>query len=704
MADKIELILLGLAAVVDTVLLLAMLERVNRPLIPVWIAGLLVGTWTWHVGSFVHVLMRDSVGRLATLADATTMSAMAGGLLLLPSGYLHGALRLQTTGPVARPPWDLRYALLYLPATLLVPVSGRIFDADVRDFLLSTSDFQIPYLTWLVIANVSAAGLFWHLRNRLDLPGSRNILLQVAGCLLIFTGLAVLYALIAEDSTSAPLLRTVVTLSLSVPAICFAWSIFHRRLIPLMLERTLGYGAILVAMLLLHRVVVTPVAERLTEDLNLDFVLIEFVVVLGLVLAWRPLRDRVKESLQYLLGTNISQIREATRQLSAQLLLRSNDRVDQTLSWFAEAIRDVLNVDYVWLALSASEHRLAVREHTAASESAALPAPIDAVAVYDLPFDGDALWVDRTRSRDQSMIQQLQTLQAAAVFRFTFRRIDGRLLLGNPEGGDRFPNEQFNSLSLLLDQFAVTVHNRELEEARQVAERRAMQQEKLSILGLMSGSLAHELRNPLSSMKTISTLMIEDLDESSDHRRDLELIVSEIDRLTETTSGLLQYSRPADATVQQACAKQVIERLLKILRYLARQHGVLVETDFPRQLPAVAGSEATLSEIFFNLIRNAIEAAAQAPSDRLVTLRATSDGDTITVTIRDSGPGIPDELRDSLFEPFVTGKEDGTGLGLYLVGERIRELRGSVNCESEEDAGTVFTVDLPTIQKSETTP
>ncbi len=661
MADNIELTLLGFASVVDTVLLLAMLERVNRPLIPIWIAGLLAATWTWHVGSFVHVLMRDSSGQL-------------------------------------------RYAVLYIPVLLLIPVSGTIFESGSRDFLLSTTGFHLPYLIWLSSANVCAAGIFWSLRNRLELPGSRNILLQIAGCLVIITGLAVVYAFISEDSTTAPLLRMVVTLSLSVPAVCFAWSIFHRRLIPIMLERTLVYGAILVAMLLFHRMVITPVTERLTEDLHLDFVLIEFVAVLALVLAWRPLRNRVRETLQYLLATDIAQQRDATRQLSSRLLVRSNDRMDRTASWFAEEIRSIMGVQYVWLGLSEHWHVQKTDPAVEPDAEESMTPTIRPADVYLIPFPADHLWIDQTRCRDENTIEQLRDLEASAVFRFSFRNIDGRLLLGSLDSTDRFSTEQLNSLALLLDQFAVTVHNRELEEARQLAERRAMQQEKLSVLGLMSGSLAHELRNPLSSIKTISTLVLEDLDESSSHRKDMELIVSEIDRLTETANGLLQYSRPADTTGSAACVELVIERLLKILRYLAQQHDVKIVTDFRAVDAVTGGNDATLSEIFFNLVRNAIEAATQATESGHITITTASSGGTITVTVSDNGPGIPPELRDHLFEPFVTGKDDGTGLGLYLVAERVQDLGGSISCDSEPGQGTVFQVQLPAHQQDTTAP
>ena len=249
MGDQIELTLLGFATVVDTVLLLAMLERVNRPLIPVWTAILLVAAWTWHTGSFVHVLLHDSVGQLARRGDCTTLSAMASGLLLLPSVILHGAPRLSDSGPEPRPPRNLRYVILYIPVLLLIPVVFEIFCSGSRDFLLSTTRFHVAYLTWLALANLSAAGVFWSLRDSLELPGSRGLLIQLTCSLVVITGLTVVYIVVSDDSASAPWLRTTVTLSLLIPAICFAWSIIHRRLIPLILERTLGYGAILVAIL-----------------------------------------------------------------------------------------------------------------------------------------------------------------------------------------------------------------------------------------------------------------------------------------------------------------------------------------------------------------------------------------------------------------------------------------------------------------------
>lgn len=191
---------------------------------------------------------------------------------------------------------------------------------------------------------------------------------------------------------------------------------------------------------------------------------------------------------------------------------------------------------------------------------------------------------------------------------------------------------------------------------------------------------------------------MEELGESSEHQKDLQLIISEIDRLTETTDGLLQYSRPADAETTVASAERVIDRLLKILRYLARQHGVSVVTDFQAHDCLVCGSEATISEIFFNLIKNAIEAAALASEAPQVVIRTRADHSGVTVSVCDNGPGIGREIHDQLFEPFVTGKQEGTGLGLYLVSARVRESGGAIDFSSQPGDGTEFRIRMPAEQ------
>jgi signal transduction histidine kinase len=172
------------------------------------------------------------------------------------------------------------------------------------------------------------------------------------------------------------------------------------------------------------------------------------------------------------------------------------------------------------------------------------------------------------------------------------------------------------------------------------------------------------------------------------------MILSEIDRLTATTQRLLESARPADDSRQLAEPDRVIQKLLGILGHLARQYGVEIQSDLNASEAVVASTEATLSEIFFNLIKNAIEACQNSSTPRVI-IRTRIVSGFLDADVIDNGAGISPELQNSLFQPFVTGKPQGTGLGLYIVSERVRELRGSISCRTETGNGTTFELRLP---------
>ncbi len=693
MLAQLELFCHGFATVVESVLLLVMLDRVNRPVVALWMKWLAGGAWMWHAGNFAHVLLRPVTGILAAAFDDASMVVMAGGLLLMPCALLHGAVRLQLSGADPFPKPDRRLAAFYASLLMLLPVAAMVIRMDTRDFMDAVNAFRSPYLLWLSMANLAAALLFLRQHSRLQLPGGNHVLWQMAACLVAATGLAIFYSALPKTSPAEPVLRLLTAMSPLAPTFVFAWHIFRRRLLPLVLERTLVYGAAVFALLWLHAITVGPVARRIGSDLNLNLLLLEGILAVLLVLAWQPLRLRVGEALRYLVGRDVTRVRDATHHLSVELSRRATGDATEIASWFVSALQQALHVEYAWLCLA--EPFAAVCGAPEAWLRSQVPDRLRQ-QTCGVTFQGEVLWHERASCRDADVAELLRTLDASAIFRIEFRDTRGWLLLGLPENRDRISVEQLHALALLVDQFAVTLHNRHLEAARQTAERRAMQQEKLSVLGLMAGSLAHELKNPLSSMKTIASLLHEDLGPYHEHSKDVEMIVAEIDRLNEMARRLLDYSRPADDSAMQTNPDRVIERLLHILRHFARQHAVEIFTALNAGESLVTASDATLSEIFFNLIKNAIEAARGADDGR-VTVSSVCDATSILVTVADNGPGIDISMQEQIFQPFVTGKQDGTGLGLYLVSERVKELGGEIRCDSGKGQGTVFKVKVHSV-------
>jgi signal transduction histidine kinase len=211
------------------------------------------------------------------------------------------------------------------------------------------------------------------------------------------------------------------------------------------------------------------------------------------------------------------------------------------------------------------------------------------------------------------------------------------------------------------------------------------------MLGLLAGSIAHEIKNPLSSIKTLAACLAEDLGADSPHAGDLQLIQGEIDRLARTTTGLLEFARPARAGAASASPAAALERTLAVLRHLARERGVVLDAQIDSHTAAVAMDEPALRDVFFNLLSNSIDAAGAGGR---VAVGCRQENGCVVAEVSDSGPGLPAEVRERLFEPFASTKDSGTGLGLYTVARRIREAGGRIACESSP-TGTRFRIEIP---------
>ncbi len=228
-------------------------------------------------------------------------------------------------------------------------------------------------------------------------------------------------------------------------------------------------------------------------------------------------------------------------------------------------------------------------------------------------------------------------------------------------------------------------------------ERTLAERERLAMLGQMAASVSHNLRNPLSSMKTILQVQLENRDLKETVRNDLMLVLGELERLSAKLTQLLRYSKQpariagADESIEGAAA---IGGVVNLLQRDAEQRGVAIEFSRPAEDSCVKGSEEVLSDIFSNLIVNAVECQ---PDGGQVQIDAARKNGCLIVNICDAGPGIPPEVRTRIFQPFFTTKASGTGLGLAIVTRRLSEIGGTLGCESpvQNGRGTKFTVTLP---------
>lgn len=248
--------------------------------------------------------------------------------------------------------------------------------------------------------------------------------------------------------------------------------------------------------------------------------------------------------------------------------------------------------------------------------------------------------------------------------------------------------EQLAALEILADRLAAALELCQLIADKVKLERELAEKAKMAFLGEMAARIAHNVKNPLSSMKTIVQLLEEDRALPEHARRDCRLLVDEIDRLNRNISQVLRYAKPARDTDRPADLVSVVDRVVAILRMEAEQRRVALEVNTEGPCPVEGGEEAA-SDIISNLVVNALEASGEGSTVRIRIARPQSHLDWVELSVEDQGRGIPKDKLDRIFQPFFTTRPGGTGLGLAIVKRRLDEIGGAVECKSpvqEEDA------------------
>lgn len=224
-------------------------------------------------------------------------------------------------------------------------------------------------------------------------------------------------------------------------------------------------------------------------------------------------------------------------------------------------------------------------------------------------------------------------------------------------------------------------------------EQEVRRREKLAALGTMAAGLAHEIRNPLASLRGSIQVLASDLAPDDDNRRLTDIILRESERLNRTVSDFLTYARPAPHTPTEFDLRRPVSEAVTLLRNspeVGPAHSI--DESYPEQPCPFRGDQNQIRQIFWNLARNGLQAMADGGE---LKVRIESAGQGYRLAVADEGIGMPREQIDRLFEPFSSRKQGGVGLGMAIVYSFVREHGGRVSVESEVGVGTQIVVDLP---------
>jgi signal transduction histidine kinase len=217
--------------------------------------------------------------------------------------------------------------------------------------------------------------------------------------------------------------------------------------------------------------------------------------------------------------------------------------------------------------------------------------------------------------------------------------------------------------------------------------------DRLSALGTLAAGVAHEIRNPLVSVRTFIQLLPERVEDEEFRTTFRELALGEIERICELITDLLAFSRPTPVDREATDLNQIASQIVRLLEPEARKRDVGISTAFADVLPPVIVHDAQVKQVLMNIVLNAIQ-ACPARGTVAVGTRGEAAG-TCAVEIADSGVGIPPEQLAHIFEPFFTTKDQGSGLGLYIAHRIVTDHGGTIDVAARAGGGTVFTIRFP---------
>jgi len=291
-------------------------------------------------------------------------------------------------------------------------------------------------------------------------------------------------------------------------------------------------------------------------------------------------------------------------------------------------------------------------------------------------------------------------------------RVNGVLLVDNLHSGRPIEEEDLRSLVTFTNQAGLAIENARLyvtekrfsEELRhqvelakkelKEAQAHLIHSERLAAIGEMSVIVAHEVRNPMSSIRSCAQRIHKAVGEGDPNKKYTNYIMQEVDRLERIVKDMLTVTRQPKPNLVEENVNQIIEEILLHLDDEIRTSGAVLVTELDQNIPIIPVDPAMLKQVILNMVNNALF-FMQGREKKELRIATGRDKKFLQIRISDTGPGIPANNRKRVFEPFFSTKPQGTGLGLAICQRIVVAHKGKIDLESEIDKGATFTVSLP---------
>ncbi len=631
----------------------------------------------WHSSNLFITLHRlfgfkfDRWTDLLRLADTVAVISITFAYSFLLHVHLHLWARSQNRALTRNE--KIRVYLSYAPTLFLVLAIPRIWTDSYAPMFVKLSDFVLPFAFWIayVLGLVALTELL--IARRSQHPGEQRIMRTLAASF-VGVGVVIMAALavgVGEGTVAGTYLKTFANLGSLLPSVLLVYYIYRYRYLEIIIEESLIVVTFALVVLTIYVFGIRTIGDWMTLRYGVRQGLVEALLILGLTLVAAPLRSWLQQRFHKLFEREAALYRQIVSQISSHA--GQYKRLNQLLHFVEERTTEALGFRKV---------RIRVSHRTAENKTASQPEPS---------------WVDElieTSRKNNWMPVEDEPLLTSRGYRIAYplRREDkttGMMLVDS--GAAALTTDARSVLELLANQVAIAIDDSRLVEENVRLEVELAERERLATLGQLAATVAHEIKNPLSAIKSIAQVMRED-GSLTTYERDLSLIVGETDRLSKSVSQLLSFARKESPDELPLPANELARSVVALFHANAREQGIELDCRVEAAHELTGKGVAAVRDALSNLLLNALQST---PEGGRISVSAEVEDDWLQLIVQDSGPGVPENLRERIWEPFFTTRQRGTGLGLAIVRKRMQEAGGSATLSPQNGPGARFELRVP---------
>ena len=634
------------------------------------LAALALTMGGWHTSNLVitlHALFDlgpDTWTTLLRVADTVAVVSITFAYSFLLHVHLH--LWANAQGRPLNKQEQIRVYLCYVPTLFLLIAVPRLWAGDYAPMLTKLSIFVIPMAFWIAYV-LGLIALTELLIARKSWNQSEKRIMRTLAASFVGVGFVIFAALAAgvgAGTTAGLYLKTIANLGSLLPSVQLAYYIYRYRYLEIIIEESLVVLTFAMVVLTVYLFGIRTIGDWMTQRYGFRPGLVEALLILALALLAAPLRGWLAQRFHKLFEREAALYKEIVARIGSYAGQYKD--LSDLLDFVEERTTGALGLRRLKIYVGDSEANPWVAQILEQSKQESWQ------PVEDDPVLSDQGYKFAYPLRREDKVEGLLAVDAASA---------------------SLTPDARSIISLLADQVAIAIDDSRLLEENLRLERELAERERLASLGRMAATVAHEIKNPLSAIKSIAQVMREDESLRNEYGRDLGLIVGETDRLSQSVTQLLSFARKESPAGQPLNVDELVRSVADLFRANAKEQGIAIDCEVKVDAELAGRSVSALRDALSNLLLNALQAT---PSGGRVELNAVQSDGELLISVQDSGSGVPPDLRERIWEPFFTTRQRGTGLGLAIVRKRVQEVGGSAALDvSRNGRGALFHLRLP---------